>query len=144
MRDLLRVTTLLALCLMAAPGIAQSITISPEVAVVGQESMLRFDAPVDTLMVTYRPNSVVSQQDTLRVGGFDSVRWTPKRAGVVRIATSGGASQNVSVRFTEAPMSGLVILIGAGLILFGGAIFAMRKLLSGDAPRVMPEDLPDT
>lgn len=141
---LLRASALLVLCLASMPSRAQSITITPEIAVVGQETMLRFGAPVDTLFVTYRPNSVVAQRDTIRVGGFNSVRWTPKRAGVVRLALPGGANQNVSVRFTEAPLSGLLILIGAGLILFGGAIFSMRALLSGEPPRIMPEDLPDT
>ena len=141
----LRASALFALILLAAtPSAAQPITITPEIAVLDQEALLRFEAPVDTLFVTYRPNSVVAQRDTIRIGGFDSVRWTPKRAGVVRLALPGGANQNISVRFTEAPLSGLLILIGAGLILFGGAIFAMRKLLGSDSPRIMPEDLPDT
>ena len=136
---------LLSLCFLAsASSLAQPITISPEIAVAGQEATLRFDTPVDTLFVTYRPSSVLAQRDTIRIGGFTSVKWTPRRAGVVRIALPGGASQNVSVRFTDTPLSGLFVLVGAGLILFGGAIFAMRALLSGGAPRTMPQDLPDT
>ena len=133
----------LLLVLSATPGVAQ-ITMTPDLAVVGREATLRFDAPVDTLFVTYRPNSVVAERDTIRIGGFDSVRWTPKRAGVVRIALPGGAGQNVSVRFTEAPMIGLAVLVGAGLILFGGAVLSMWALLRGGMPRIMPEDLPDT
>ena len=140
----LRAAALLALCLLATPGQAQSITLTPDLAVMGREATLHFGAPVDTLFVTYRPNSVVAQRDTIRIGGFDSVKWTPRKAGVVQISLPGGVSQNVSVRFTEPPMSGLMILIAAGLILFGGAILSMRALLSGGKPLIMPEDMPDT
>lgn len=141
----LRALALLALgALAATPGAAQSITLLPDLAVVGRETTLQFGAPVDTLFVTYRPNSVLAQSDTIRIGGFDSVKWTPRRAGVVRVALPGGTAQNVSVRFTEPPRSGLFVLIGAGLILFGGAIFSMRTLLRDGPPRIMPEDMPDT
>lgn len=141
----LRVSALFPLLVVAAmPSTAQSITITPEIAVLDREATLHFGAPVDTLFVTYRPNSVLAQRDTIRIGGFDSVKWTPKRAGVVQIALPGGASQNVSVRFTAPPMSGIAILIVAGLILFGGAILSMRALFSDGAPLIMPEDMPDT
>lgn len=134
----------LVLLFTAAPAFAQSIDMTPDLAVVGREAMLRFGEPVDTLFVTYRPNSVVAQIDTIRIGGFDAVKWTPHRAGVVQLATPGGGSRNVSVRFTELPLLGLGVLIGAGLILFGGAILSMRALLRGGEPLIMPEDMPDT
>ncbi len=141
----LRVSTLLALLVFAAtPGTAQPITIMPEIPVLGQESTLRFGMPVDTVFVTYRPNSSIAARDTIRIGGFDSMKWMPKQAGVVQIGLPGGASQNVSVRFTEPPVSGIFVLILAGLILFGGAIFAMRALFSDGAPLIRPEDIPDT
>ena len=72
--------------------------------------------------------------------------WTPSRAGVVALATADGASRNVSVRFDETPISGLLILIVAGLVLFGGAALAMRALLSGPAATTegTMEHWPDT
>lgn len=132
------------LALLALPAAAQPITVIPEKPIVGQEATLQLGAPVDTVFVTYRPNSAVARRDTIRLGGFDSVKWTPAQAGVVQIRLADGTAQNVSVRFAQTPLLGVLILLGAGLILFGGAIFAMRKLLSGDAPRLMPEELPDT
>lgn len=143
----------LALTLLAVPSLAQPadtlvavqpITVSPTMPVVGQSATLRFSVPVDTVFVTYRPSSAVTRRDTIRLGGFESVKWTPAQAGVVQIRLTNGTAQNVSVRFARLPLSGVLILLAAGFILFGGATFAMRKLLSDDAPRLMPEDLPDT
>lgn len=141
----LRASALLGLLALAAlPAGAQPITLSPEIPVVGQEMTLRFEAPVDTVFVTYRPNSAVARRDTIRIGEAASMRWTPSRAGVVAISLPDGTRQNVSVRFTKTPLSGLVVLLVAGLILFGGAGWAMRMLFAGGAPRFDPEDLPDT
>lgn len=140
----MRPLTFLLLLALAAPASAQAVTLAPEIPEVGQETTLRLAQPADYVVVTYRPNSIVAERDTIRIGGFDSVKWTPERAGVVQIGLPDGGSQNVSVRFTGVPLSGLLILIFAGTILFGGAIFAMKKLLEGDEPLVMPEDMPDT
>lgn len=135
---------LVLLALAALPAAAQPITVAPAMPVVGQPATLRFSAPVDTVLVTYRPNSAVARRDTIRIGGFESVKWTPAQAGVVQIRLTDGTAQNVSVQFARLPLSGVLVLLVAGCILFGGATFAMRKLLSDDAPRLVPEDLPDT
>lgn len=139
---------LLLLCFLATtPALGQSatsISVMPERIVAGEKATLTFDAPVNAVITTYRPNSAIPIVDTLVVGGFTSVRWTPERAGVVRIAVPDGPSRNVSVRFSELPTAGLLVLILAGLILFGGAAWAMRKLLSEGPPRTLPEVRPDT
>jgi len=138
---------LLVLLLAAAPAAGQSatsISVLPERLVAGDQATLTFDAPVNAVVTTYRPNSAIPIVDTLVVGGFTSVRWTPERAGVVRVSVPGGPSRNVSVRFTALPVAGLFVLIAAGLILFGGAAWAMRKLLSDGPPRTLPEVRPDT
>ncbi|MEM1041744.1 MAG: hypothetical protein AAGI91_03860 [Bacteroidota bacterium] len=140
----MRALCLLALLALAAPAAAQPITLAPEIPVANQELTLRFAAPVDTVFVTYRPNSAVAQRDTIRVGEAQSMRWTPKRAGVVRIGLPDGTSQNVSVRFAATPLAGVLVLLFAGLILFGGATWAMRKLFSEGSPGFDPNDLPDT
>lgn len=138
---------LLVLFLAATPASGQTattISVLPERLVVGDQATLTFDAPVESVITTYRPNSAIPVVDTLVVGGFTSVRWTPERAGVVRVAVPGGASRNLSVRFAALPLAGLFVLIAAGLILFGGAAWAMRKLLSDGPPRTLPEMRPDT
>ena len=58
-------------------------------------------------------------------------------------AVPGGPSRNLSVRFAELPTAGLLVLIVAGLILFGGAAWAMRMLLS-EGPATLPEGRLDT
>lgn len=144
-RSLPLLLCLAAALVAAAPVSAQSITVFPEPVTVGDRTTLTFGVPVDTLVVTYRPNSAIPIVDTIRVGGFDTVRWSPERAGVVRLSVpSGGASQNVSVRFDEPPIAGIIVLILAALILFGGAAWAMVKLLSKGMPHTMPETRPDT
>jgi hypothetical protein len=146
---------LLAFLCLAAPAFAQDeappdapmatrIDVLPRVLVVGDKATLTFDAPVQSLVLTYRPNSAIPLVDTVAVGGFTSIRWTPEQAGVVRVAVPGGPSRNLSVRFAALPVAGIVVLILAGLILFGGAAWAMTKLLSGGMPHTLPEVRPDT
>ena len=111
---------------------------------VGQPVRLANITPGDTLLVTYRPNSSIAHREQLVLtpGTRD---WTPREAGVVRLAVSGGAAQNVSVRYDETPVAGLFVLIVAGLILFGGAAFAFRKLFGADGPPdTAPAVRPDT
>jgi hypothetical protein len=127
----------------AAP-VATTITVLPEAPVVGEATALTFDAPVDAVVITYRPNSAIPVVDTVRIGGFTSIKWTPTEAGVVRVAVPDGPSRNLSIRFAELPLAGVFVLIMAGLILFGGASWAMTKLLSGDMPKTQPELRPDT
>lgn len=131
---------LVAAAMCALPAAAQ-ITPSTETPVVGQPLTLTFDAPVDTLTVTYRPGGVTESAETIPVGGT-AAEWTPREAGVVQVA-AGDASQSLSVRYASAPVSGLLVMALAGLVLFGGAAWAMRMLLSSTDP----EDLtfrPDT
>lgn len=142
---------LLALLLVTSPvfgqdadSVATTIAASPESPVLGQEITLTFDAPVQAVVFTYRPNSAIPTTDTVRVGGFTSIKWTPRQAGVIRVAVPDGPSRNLSVRFATLPMSGVIVLVLAGLILFGGAGYAMRKLLSGGMPKTRPEVRPDT
>lgn len=133
------------LAVLAAPTAWAQISVSPEAPVRNQPVTVTLDAPADELLVTYRPNSGISVSETVPVSGT-AATWTPSRAGVVALATADGATRNVSVRFDETPISGLLILIVAGLVLFGGAALAMRALLSGPAATTEEtmEHWPDT
>ena len=95
---------LLALFCLAAPAfgqdteqdtapVATSISTSPETLVLGEEMTLSFDAPVQDVVFTYRPNSAIPVVDTVHVGGFESIRWTPEQAGVVRVAVPGAPAR---------------------------------------------------
>lgn len=99
----------------------------------------------DTLLVTYRPNSSIARRVLIPAEGRQTVVWTPAEAGVVALATpQGGPQQNVSVRFDTPPVSGIFILLLAGAILFGGAVFAFVKLFQEDPPESEPPVRPDT
>lgn len=108
------------------PAAHAQISVSPASPVVGETVTLNFTEPVDTLRVTYRPGSNAARTEALPVGS-PAYAWTPNQAGVVRLEAAG-TSQNVSVRFRSVPPAGLLILVLAGTILFGGALFAFKKL----------------
>ena len=127
---LLLLTFLALLLLLARPAAAQYA--EGDAHFVGQPSHLTLPASADTLVVTYRPSTSIAREDRFPARGA-SFAWTPTQAGVVKLSTPGGEPQNVSVRFQKTPAAGLFVLIGAGLILFGGTFFAFRKLFEDDA-----------
>lgn len=92
-----------------------------------QVSTITPEGPVDTLTVIYRPNAILARRVYLPTGGASTVEWTPETAGVVRLV-AGAVEQNVSVRYRRPPIGGIMVLLLAGFILFGGATFAFRKL----------------
>lgn len=110
---------------------AAQFTLSPETPVIGETVTITLPEAADVLTVTYRPNSSVPRIEEIATNGLTTVSWTPTNAGVVALA-AGSASMNTSVRYQSAPMGGIFVLIVAGLILFGGAIFAFRLLFQDD------------
>ena len=82
--------------------------------------------------MTYRPNSRIARSDSLAIGPDGSVTWIPEQAGVVALAVDAGPVRNVSVRFAGVPWLGVLVLLVAGTILFGGAAFGLRRMLRGD------------
>jgi hypothetical protein len=102
----------------------------------------------DTVTAVYRPSSEVSRTERIGVVGIDGrLSWTPLEAGVVTLsavppagAGDGAAVQtrNLSVPFAKTPLSGLVILVFAGLILYGGVVRGFMKL--NEIPPQLPPD----
>ncbi|GAB5536574.1 MAG: hypothetical protein Rubg2KO_28230 [Rubricoccaceae bacterium] len=111
---------------------------APDAPVQGHPVRIILDEPTESVQVVWRPNSAIPDTVSLDPEGT-SFLWTPTRAGVATVITDGG-TQNVSVRYDEFPGSGILVLVLAAGILFGGAGFAMGKLLSGDAPPALPMD----
>lgn len=110
------------------PPAAAQYQFSEEDLFVSREVTVSFPTPTDTLIVTYRPNSSIPIVEAIPTNAAGSATWTPRYPGVVAVATPGGPTQNVSVRFLTVPWNGVAVLTLAGLILFGGIIFAFRKL----------------
>ncbi len=137
-------TLLLSAALLATAASAQDVlSVTPDVPTVGEPVTVTFSAPVDSVTVTYRPGAVTAHEERFTPGAA-AFTFTPERAGVVSVA-SGDASQSLSVRFRGTPVGGLIVMILAGLILFGGAGLALRALLA-DGHRIEPDPTlrPDT
>ena len=114
-----------------APGAAP-----PTTPFQGQPVRITLDQPAEWVKVVWRPNSAIPDTVALDPTGT-AFEWTPTRAGVASIVTPEG-SQNVSVRYSQYPAAGILILIVAGTVLFGGAGFAMGKLLGDDDEPAAP------
>jgi len=98
------------------------------------------DGPVleATILVTYRPNSQTIDTETLVTNQRGVAVWRPRDAGIARLELrpddprqAALSTLNVAVRFGGPPASGVLVMIVAGVLLFGGAGFGMWLLLSG-------------
>lgn len=140
-----RIALLALFTLLVTPSIASAQVAAIEVpsrsvafAVEGQTVSVRSqNAAATTLSVTYRPNSKTSEVQT--VGNpIDGVfQWTPTDPGLAALSVLGPdgqslATKNVSVRFAQTSIVGLVVMIFAALVLFGGATISIRALLSAE------------
>lgn len=141
-RSLVLVAFVLAASFWPAEAAAQ-FTLSPETPVVGEPLTVTLPEAADALTVTYRPNSTIPHAEVIPTNGRTTVSWTPTNAGVVALSV-GTASMNTSVRYQSAPLSGIFVLLAAGLILFGGAIFAFRLLFQDDISAADVARRPDT
>lgn len=136
------------LVLLCPFWLSAQIQLSNEKPVAGEAVTISLDQPETQVMIAYRPNSSVVRRDTLRSDSpTTEFSWTPKKAGVVALSTAT-ASRNVSVRFEGFSYPGLVVMLLAGSILFGGVIFAFRVLFSktkrGEDVDFDPATRPDT
>ena len=123
--------------LLALPAEAQ-ITLDADDLYVSEPVTVTLATPAEALTVTYRPGSSIETTETLPLRGEQSVTWTPVQAGVVALSAGGSGTRNVSVRYQRAPAGGIVVLLIAGCLLFGGAIFAFRKLFQDGPPPARP------
>jgi hypothetical protein len=92
-------------------------------------------APVSgaAVTVTYRPGSSVEASDTIGTTGTGGrIAWTPSTAGIASLQASwegGSSTTNVSVRFASVPRGGVLIMILAGLLLVGGSIVRITRVI---------------
>jgi hypothetical protein len=84
------------------------------------------------ITATSRPNSKV--ESTIVLGRTDAdgrFAWTPEEAGITTLAVRQGdeelASLTISVRFKGIPILGLLVMLGAAGILFGGNSYSFAK-----------------
>ncbi len=125
---------------LGATGLGANISLADPSPVAGQPVRVTFSVPVDTLLVTYRPNSALVRTEMVILSpATTSAEWTPTSAGLAQLSyldrtgeAPANVSHNVSVRFDGLSGSGLAVMVVAGLILFGGAGFAFQTLFRED------------
>ena len=120
---------------------ANEIEISSDVLFKGEPVTITLEKAVDSIFITYRPNSQVVKEEILTADTpSKTFEWAPLEAGVVAIQ-AGSSAKNVSVRFKGISGSGIFIMILAGLLLFGGATYAFRLLMYGKPPSDFDADI---
>jgi hypothetical protein len=129
--------------LFAAPALATEpavkLSTSERFPVAGKATAIISPPEADAIGVVYSPGSQVEVTESVAVQKITPPRpgnpyrtaWKPARAGVVALS-AGGQTVNVSIRFDGVPAGGVIIMVIAALILFGGAFFSIKSLLSGD------------
>ena len=84
------------------------------------------------VMVTYRPGSNVAATKVAgTTDGTGEIEWIPDHAGIATLEVEGddasSPSLTVSVRFRNVPTLGVILLMLAGMILFGGNGYSIAK-----------------
>lgn len=100
-------------------------------------TVTRAGAPVAGAVVSvrYRPNSELAHVEALPPTGPDGrVLWTPTDAGIATLEAPGGqgegpATLSVAVRFGAFPGLGVLVMVIAAILLFGGAGFGFYLLM---------------
>ena len=121
------------------------LSIAVQYPVVGEAQTVTLRTDTDaagvTLSVTYRPNSAT--EDTMVIGKFDAdgrISWCPEEPGITSLIAKDAegktlATLNVATCFSSTPYLGLVVMVFAGILLFGGAAISLVMAL-----RRMPEE----
>lgn len=102
----------------------------------------------------YRPNSSTTSTEHLApTDAAGTVFWTPSAAGPVRLEARPteaaedappAASLAVAVRYGGFPVSGMAIMLIAGVLLLGGAVVGLSMLLREGAPPAPDHEPPST
>lgn len=150
----------LAAALSGAPlfaeGAAPTLRAETEYPLRGEPVTIRLAAPDGgplagvPISAEYRPNSETAHAEPLGSTGADgTLSWVPADAGVVTLRAGGGdgeppiATAQVAVRFGAFPAVGLLVMVAAAILLFGGALLGFRLLL-GPPPAAPVIEPPST
>ncbi|MHC4944563.1 MAG: hypothetical protein ACYTG7_16215 [Planctomycetota bacterium] len=144
MKKILVIIFLLGWPALALPA-KEVLVFADPVLVKGEAHVLSLtvDVPEEVfLSVIYRPNSATEmKEDPAPFSEEGMITWTPQAAGIATLTVLDGAgetitSEDVSICYSGIPASGILTMILAGVLLFGGAAFSLTMAL-----RRLPSDL---
>lgn len=108
------------------------------------------------LRIVYRPGSTLEAEERFPVPALSAntpltVNWTPREPGIARLEYHGApvaspetpalqAQALVGVTYATLPLSGLLVMLLAGFVLFGGCCFAFRLLRTRPTADGPPSD----
>ena len=136
--------TLAVILTAAAPSLHADIVLDTAFPTVKQSARIHVTDDADAsvpgaeVTVTYRPGSAVERSSVVgTTSAAGTFAWTPSEAGIVTITatwigdddTEHTTSVNTSVKFDPTPVSGIIIMIVAGIVLIGGGIERVISLL---------------
>ncbi len=133
---------------MVAPCSAVELSFEDDFPIVGRTETVTVEgAATDVnlrLRVIYSPNSETSTEEEIGVvPTTGKVAWTPSRSGIATLSVQGDdgrvvASENVAILFAKTPKAGLMVMLFAGVLLFGGAGYSLRRVLKSGVPDQPP------
>ena len=140
-------TTMLTVVVLVALGgsaVAADLSFEDDFPIVGREETITVGGGETggdlELWVVYSPNSETSTEEEIgRVPPGGGVLWTPSRSGIATVSLRDGSgtilvAENVAILFDRTPSSGVLVMIFAGILLFGGAGFSLRSVLKAGVP----------
>jgi hypothetical protein len=78
----------------------------------------------------------VQKTEVVGSSSAGSVQWTPAEAGIATLTATWAADRgeastttNVSVKFSNPPFDGIIIMVVAGLLLVVGSVIRILNLL---------------
>ena len=142
------ILTLVLLGFSGGPALATDLTLDDDFPVVGKDQNVSISgverADDLRLWVIYSPNSETQTEE--EIGRFSSdgvITWNPTRFGIATLSArddqgAAVAVENVAVLFATTPTAGVLVMLFAGVLLFGGAAFSLRSVLRSGVPQHVP------
>ena len=145
------ILTVALLGFSGGPALAIDLALDDDFPVIGKDQNVSVSGVERTdslrLWVIYSPNSETQTEEEIgRFSSVGSMTWNPTRSGIATLSArddQGGvvATENVAILFAKTPGSGVLVMLFAGVLLFGGAAFSLRSVLrSGVTQHVSPID----
>jgi len=138
------IITAVLLVAMGAPCSAVELSFEDDFPIVGRTETVTVEGIATGaglgLWVVYSPNSETSTEEEIGVvPTTGKVAWTPSRSGIATVSVRGAdggvvASENVAILFAKTPRTGVMVMAFAGVLLFGGAGYSLRRVLKSGVP----------